>query len=464
LRAAPGEGNAVTTENPPLARRGRNFASISVALFERLMPDPLILAIGLTAVVALSALIFAPQGSVPNILTSWYAGTFNILGFAFQMILILVTGHALAHAPLVQRGLKRLVATVATPNQAVTVTFLMAAAASWINWGFGLVIGAVLAREVAKQVRVDFAWLVAAAYSGFVIYASGPSGSIPLSQASRGNVLNIVEKITGHIVPFSESLFSTFNVVPTLLVLLVMPFVLILVRPRENEMQVFVPPSEPPPAPRERAAAGLLFARRIERSPVGSLFLVAAGMGYVTVALAGGRLNVDINLVIFMFLIAGLALHGSPLNYADAVKNAARQTGAMMLQYPIYGGIMGIMTATGLAEQISHGIADSASAYTLPFLSFVSSIFISLVIPSGGGHWAVQGPFTIPAAVALNASIPATTMAVAMGEEVANMLQPFWALPVVAIAGIGIQRVLGFTVLTFMVSTLIYGAALLVLI
>ena len=166
--------------------------------------------------------------------------------------------------------------------------------------------------------------------------------------------------------------------------------------------------------------------------------------------------------MIFLFLIAGLALHGSPLDYADAVKGAAKQTGSMMLQYPIYGGIMGIMTATGLAEEISRSIASTASAGTLPILSFISSIFISLVIPSGGGHWAVQGPFTIPAAVALDASISATTMAVAMGEEVANMLQPFWALPLVAIAGIGIQRVLGFTVVTFFVGTILYGAALLV--
>jgi short-chain fatty acids transporter len=194
------------------------------------------------------------------------------------------------------------------------------------------------------------------------------------------------------------------------------------------------------------------------------LFLAAAGVAYVMVAWTNGQLTVDINLVIFLFLIAGLALHGSPVNYGEAVKNAARQTGAMMLQYPIYGGIMGIMTATGLAEIISSSIAASASAETLPVFSFASSIFISFIIPSGGGHWAVQGPFTIPAAVALNASIPATTMAVAMGEEVANMLQPFWALPVVAIAGIGIQRVMGFTVLTFVVSTIVYGAALLLLI
>jgi short-chain fatty acids transporter len=451
-------------ESQPVAGRRRSFASVSVALFEQLMPDALILAIGLTAVVALAAVIFAPNGTLTVILISWYSGMFAILGFAFQMILVLVTGHALAHSPLVQLALRSLVATVSTPNRAVTVTFLTAALASWINWGFGLVVGGVLAREIAKQVRVDFAWLVAAAYSGFVIYASGPSGSIPLSQASPGNALNIVEKLTGHILPYSQSIFGAFNIVPTLLVVLIMPFVLLWVRPGAQEMQVFLPSAETAARAPANAPTSPSFARRIEGSRIGSLFLVAAGAGYLAVQASAGQLSVDINLVIFLFLIAGLALHGSPLAYADAVKAAARQTGSMMLQYPIYGGIMGIMTATGLAEQISRSIAATASADTLPILSFASSIFISLVIPSGGGHWAVQGPFTIPAAVQLGASIPATTMAVAMGEEVANMLQPFWALPLVAIAGIGIQRVLGFTVLTFAVSTILYGASLLFLI
>jgi short-chain fatty acids transporter len=449
----------MSADTPPLVKR-RSFTSVSVDVFERLMPDAFVLAIALTAIVGAAAAIFAPQGTLTTILTGWYGGIFNILGFAFQMVLILVSGHALAHSPPVQRGLRLLVARITTPNQAVVVTFLIAALASWINWGFGLVIGAVLAREVAKHIRVDFAWLVAAAYSGFVIYDSGPSGSIPLSQASPGNALNIVEKVTGHILPYSQSIFTTLNIVPTLLVLVVMPFVLILMRPRAEEVQVFVPPPEPPAPMRQTNPS---FARRIEASPVASLFLVAFGIAYVVMAFSGGRLIVDANMVILLFLIAGLALHGSPLNFAEAVKNAAKQTGSLILQYPIYGGIMGIMTATGLAAEISSSVAASASAYSLPILSYVSSIFISLVIPSGGGHWAVQGPFTIPAAVALNASVSATTMAVAMGEQVANMLQPFWALPVVAIAGIGIQRVLGFTVVTFMISGLIYGAALLIL-
>src|SRR4029079_17661582 len=124
---------------------------------------------------------------------------------------------------------------------------------------------------------VDFAWLVAAAYSGFVIYDSGPSGSIPLSQASPGNALNIVEKVTGHILPYGQSIFTTLNIVPTLIVLLVMPFVLMRMRPAEHDTQVFVPPVETPP---KAVARSQLLARRIEHSPLGSLFLVAAGIAY----------------------------------------------------------------------------------------------------------------------------------------------------------------------------------------
>ncbi len=451
-------GTAQTT----VPERRRSFTGATTVLFERFMPDAFVLAIGLTALVAVLAFLIAPHGTLPVILSSWYGGIFGILGFAFQMILILVTGHVLAHAPPVQRGLRALVATVHTPNAAVALTFVVAAAASWLNWGFGLVIGAVLAREVARQVRVDFAWLVAAAYSGWVIWGSGPSGSIPISQASHGNVLNVVEKLTGHILPFGDTIFAGVNLIPTVLIVLVMPFAFMLIRPRDHEAHIYAPPADPAPPP--PPAGPVAFRHRVERSPAGSLFLVAAGLGYLGMTAWTGQFTLDVNTVIFVFLIAGLLLHGSPVAYADAVKNAARQTGGMMLQYPIYGGIMGIMGATGLAEQVSRGFVAAASAHTLPFLGFLASLVITFVVPSGGGHWAVQGPFTIPAALALHASIPATTMGVAMGEEVANMLQPFWALPVVAIAGIGIQRVLGFTVVTFLVAGVIYGAALLLLV
>ena len=443
-------------------RRGlQSVAPMFVDLFERYMPDPFVLAIGLTAVTAVLALLVAPKGSPVVIVNTWYNGIFAILGFAFQMILILATGHALAHAPVVSRFLHRLVALARTPNQAVVLTFLVAAAASLLNWGFGLVVGAILAREVARQVRVDFGWLVAAAYSGFVVWASGISSSIALTQATHGNALNIVEKITGQLLPLSDTVFATFNWLPTLLIVLVMPVVFIAIRPADADVTAFVPEPEPPAAP---VTVSNSPARRMDRSPVGSLFLVAAGLAAVFVLWLQGTLSLDVNMVILVFLIGGIALHGSPVAYGAAMRNAARQTGGMMLQYPFYGGIMGIMSGTGLADTISKAFVAVSSAHTLPFWSYICSLIITFFVPSGGGHWAVQGPFVVPAAATLHASMAGSAMAVAMGEQVANMLQPFWALPVVAMAGIGIQRVMGFTVVTFVVTGVINALALLLLV
>lgn len=444
------------------ARRRSGLQAVApffVNLFERFMPDPFVLAIGLTAVVAILALLIAPKGTPDVILSSWYAGIFNILGFAFQMILILATGHALANAPPVARELRRVVALAKTPNRAVVLTFLIAAAASWLNWGFGLVVGAMLAREVASRVRVDFGWLVAAAYSGWVIWASGPSSSIALSQATHGNALNIVEKLTGHLLPMSTTVFTGFNLLPTILVVIAVPIAFIAIRPADIDVVAFSPQPEPAATPAPMTPASV--AQRIDTSPLGSWFLLVAGIATLALAWWRGLFTFDVNAVIFIFLIAGIALHGTPVAYGTAMRNAARQTGGMMLQYPFYGGIMGIMTATGLAEVISKAFVAIATAGTLPFWSYICSLVVTFFVPSGGGHWAVQGPFVIPAAVALHAPVAVSTMAVAMGEEVANMLQPFWALPVVAMAGIGIQRVMGFTVVTFVISGAIYGVALL---
>jgi short-chain fatty acids transporter len=350
---------------------------------------------------------------------------------------------------------------VRTPNQAVVLTFLVAAIASWLNWGFGLVVGAVLAREAAKRVRLDFGWLVAAAYSGWVIWASWPSNSIALSQATHGNALNIVEKITGNLLPFSETVFTTFNLLPTLVVVIAMPLIFIAVRPREDEAEIFVPSDDPEPPRLEQGPAS--FSERANNSRAVSFFIVALGAGYLARTWWLNGFSLDVTTVIMFFLIAGIALHQYPVAYGNAMKNAAKQTGSMMLQYPLYGGIMGMMGATGLAAMISKFFVAIATTHTLPFWTYVASLFISFMVPSGGGHWAVQGPFAVPAAISLHASIPATTMGVAMGEQVANMLQPFWALPVVAMAGIGIQRVLGFTAVTFAIAWLIYAAGLLLL-
>ncbi len=451
------------TTQDAVAPRRRSFVAGSVYLFERLLPDPFVIAIGLTFAVAVAALLFAPKGDLVTVVTSWYTGVFGIVGFAFQMVMILVTGHAVAHAPIVQRGLKRLVATVSTPNQAVVLTFLVAAVASWLNWGFGLVVGAILAREVAKRIRLDFGWLVAAAYSGWVIWASGPSSSIALSQATHGNALNIVEKLTGKLLPFGETVFTSFNLVPTILVVIAVPIAFILLKPREDEIVAFVPGPDDQAAPAATKAGGHL---RRDRQPVAGRQPVP---GFAGARLSRGELDEQGRQLRRQYRDPDLPdLWCRPARHSGGLfrghEERRQAVGSMILQYPIYGGIMGMIDATGLAAMISKFFVVISTAHTLPFWTYFASLFITFLVPSGGGHWAVQGPFAIPAAIELHASIPAVTMSVAMGEQVSNMMQPFWALPVVAMAGIGIQRVLGFTVVTFFVAGIIYGGALLVLV
>jgi short-chain fatty acids transporter len=447
----------------PTARKTR-FTETVIRFFERTIPDPFVLAILITVVVAVLSVAFAPHASAAHLIGGWYKGFFDILTFAFQITLVLVTGHAFAHAPLVQRMFKTLVSIARTPVQAAALTFVLVALASFCNWGLGLVVSALLAREVAKRMRVDFAWIVAAGFSGWVVWASGISSSIALAQSTPGSAMNVVQKLTGQVLPFSSTVFTSFNLVPTLIMLVAMPFVFAWLKPADEDAVVLDTQKHPDEPRRERPTGAPSFARWIEYSWLGSAFIGAAGIAFLVLAHSENLPFSGVNAVIFVMFIAGVILHGYPLAYADAVKNAAKQTGSMMLQYPLYGGIMGMMDATGLPDVISHFFIAISNAHTLPFWSYVCSLIVTFFIPSGGGHWAVQGPFVVPAAVALHASVPATTMAVAMGEQVSNMLQPFWAAPVVAMAGIGVQRVLGFTAMTFVVGALVYGAALLLLV
>jgi short-chain fatty acids transporter len=445
------------------ATRPRGVVAGLVYVFEQVMPDPFVLSIGLTLVVSLLALAFAPHASVPTILTSWYGGTFNILGFALQMILILATGYAIADAPVVQRGLRAMAMKAQTPARAALLVFPIVAIAAWLNWGLGLIVGALLSREIAKRVQVDFAWLVAGSYSAWSVCNSGLSSSIALSQASHGNALNLVEKATGHVIPLSETVFSPFVYIPTVLVVVVMTAIFIWMHPKPEHVVAFKEPkadAETEADPHALGSAASSFAARAEQSMLGTLFLLLLGVGYLALTWHSKGFELDINTTILIFLLAGLALQRTPIAYANAIRKAARQTGSMLLQYPVYGGIMGIMTGTGLASVIAKKFVAIATPATLPVWSYLSSLIITLLIPSAGGHWAVQGPFVLPAALSLHASVPHTAMGVAMAENVSNMLQPFWAVPVVAIAGIRIQRVMGYTAVTFVVSLVIYAAAL----
>jgi short-chain fatty acids transporter len=199
----------------------------------------------------------------------------------------------------------------------------------------------------------------------------------------------------------------------------------------------------------------------MENSPVFTLMLVALVVGYFAVTWSSSGFTLGLNELIAIFFLLGWLAHRRPIRYVRAFQNSIRAGGPIALQFPLYGGLMGIMTSSGLSQVLAKGFVAFSSAATLPFWSFISSIIISIFVPSGGGHWVVQGPVMTPAASSLGADQAMTAMGVAYGEQVANMLQPFWALPILAIVGLGIRQVMGYEVLAFVIGTLIFGGALL---
>jgi short-chain fatty acids transporter len=436
-----------------------------VYLFEKMMPDPYVFAVILTFTTAVLAYALTPATFGTDIALGWYNGVFNILTFACQVVLMLVAGHSLASSSPIHAALEKIASLAKTPRAAVSLTIIISMTACWVHWGFGLVTAALLAREIAKRVRVDFGWLVAAAYSGHVIAVEGMSGTIALAQATPGSALNIVEKVTGHGLPLTETVFAKFTLVPVVVLFLLLPLIFRYTEPSASDsIAADMDRLRAEDRPVQVIDKGASFAVRLDSAWILSFLLALGGAAALVEHWRHTGFALDINSVILVFLLLGILFHWRPIRYVEAVKHAARVTGPLILQYPLYGGIMGIMTATGLAGVIARVFLKVSTAATLPFWTYLSSLVITFFVPSGGGHWAVQGPFILPAARELHASMAGTTMAVAMGESVANMIQPFFALPVLAIAGIGMRRMMGFMVITFVVSFVAFGLSLLLLV
>lgn len=441
----------------------RYLTRLCVRYAERYIPNPYLYAVILTFITVVAAFIWTPSGAV-KIIDSWYGGIWNIFTFALQMALILATGVTLADAPLIKRWLKKLAALPSNQEWGAVTVFLAAAIGSWLNWGFGLVVGAIIAREIGKRLKdVDFGFLVAAAYMGFMVWASGLSSSIALATATHGSALNIVEKITGNVAGFDRTIFTYYNLIPVALLIIIIPIALHFMGPSETEMQKVDPEIlirqdvVEHPENDERT-----FATILEKSWIITVLLVLMGVFYEVHTFLTTGFNLDINGFIFIMLMLGLVFHGRPINYVRSFESGARTTGPILLQFPLYGGIMGIMTGTGLAVVIAASFVTFSTPRTLAFWTFISSNIISLFVPSGGGHWAVQGPFVVPAAIKLHVDPAITAMATAMGEQTANMIQPFWALPILAIARLGIKDIMGYCVIAMVIGLLLYGGSLLI--
>ena len=427
-----------------LARLGELFSRWA----ERWVPDPFVLALALTSVTLLGG--FALTGSAGTVFQGWYDGFSStaLLAFALQMCLILVTGQALASSPPVQRLVRSLARWPKHTPAAAGLVALIACLTGLIQWGLGAVVAAFVVREIAISAAedgrpMDIPVLGAAAYTGLAIWHGGLSGSAPLKAAESAQ---FTQGVTAAI-PVSETLFSPLNFVVSGGLLILLPLTCMALAPKQPLV----------PEPRSHQAAGSL---RHERSVLG---LLTGGGAATLVAYAWFRSEVafDLNSVNLFFLALALAAHGSIRSFLDSVSEAARGAGAIIVQFPLYFGILGVMQASGMIEKLSAAMASVASATTFPLLTFLSAGIVNFFVPSGGGQWALQSDVLLTSAAALDLGSAPTVMAFAYGDEWTNLLQPFWALPLLAITGLKARQIAGYTAVLAIVMGLYVGAVLL---
>ncbi|WP_404454461.1 short-chain fatty acid transporter [Oceanobacillus kapialis] len=423
-------------------------------MVQRYLPDAFLFALILTLAVFILGIIFTDSSPV-DMVSYWGDGFWDLLAFAMQMSLIVVTGYILASTPVVKNLLKKISTLANTPSQAILLVTFVASLACIVNYGFGLVVGALFAIHVAKRVpSVDYRILMASAYSGFLLWHGGLSASIPLLIATPGHFM----EDTMGTVPVTETLFSSFNLFIVFFLLFTLPFInRFLMKSRDplnqGDAHLWRPESiDGSSEETEEVKVAETPAEKLENSQILSMVIGVLGFGFIIYFFVENGFDLNINIVNFIMLFLGILFHRTPRRFLNSVTNAVKNVGGIIVQFPFYAGIMGMMVASGLSEQMSTAFVNMSNEFTFPLFSFLSAGLVNFFVPSGGGQWAVQGPIMIPAALALDVSTAKTAMAVAWGDAWTNMIQPFWALPLLAIAGLKVRDIMGFCVLILVYS------------
>jgi len=430
-------------------------------LMRKYLPDPFVFAIGLTLLTIILAMVVEGKGFMSTT-KAWGDGFWNLLAFTTQMAVILAMGYVLASAPLVDKLLTKIVNKVEKPRTAIIVATLVGAIGSYLNWGFGLVIGGIMAKKLASKVKgVHYPLIIAAAYSGFTMYGLGLSASIPVLISTPGHPF---EKEMG-VIGLSQTIFSLPMIITSVVVVVTLPILNALLHPKRAEDIIEYDPSieaekEVAAASAESLLANNTIANKLNNSRILSLLIGIVGIVYIISYFVGGR-SIDLNMINFIILFLGIILLGTPANYVAKLNDGIKTISGIILQYPFYAGIMAIMAASGLVTTISKLFVDMSNAATLPFWGIISSFVINFFAPSGGGHWVVQGPFMIDAAKELGASLSQTSMSVMLGNAWNDLVQPFWLLPALALSKLKLKDVMGYTVVSMFWVGIIYVVAVL---
>src|SRR5690554_3760645 len=458
-----------------------SFSKKFERLFHNVLPSPFTLAVGLTFFVLLVAVLFFKPADHTflnhgvDVLGYWYRGIWNgpFLVFAYQMILILVLGHVLALTKSADRFISKAAGYCTDTVRAAAIVTAVCVILGLLNWGMALIFGAIFARKVAeyatqKGFKINYPLVAASGYVGLMVFHGGFSGSSLIKVAESGHLADLMKGNTamaGIALPdyigFSETVFSPMNISVIVALILILPFSAYALG--KNAMATTYHLKRYHPSGNAILKTG--WAERFDdyQFPavfLGLLCLITASI-VATNSIVNGNANfVDPNFLNFVFLGLGLIGHGSLSKFAEAVGEAITGAAGILIQFPLYFGIMGVMQHSGIVSGISSFFVSISSARTYPIFTFFSAGFINILVPSGGGQWMVQGPIIVEAATKMNLPLSKSILAMAYGDQITNMIQPFWALPLLSITGLRARDILPYTLFFMIVGSAIFLTAL----
>ncbi len=455
------------------------FTDRYTKLFQWLLPSPFAIALILTIFTFLIALFFSksPETDHSNyildLVNHWQSGLWNngLMVFAMQMMLMLVLGHVLALSQPINAIIDVFVKHANNSAKAAFLVSFLTIMVAYFNWGLGLIFGAIFTRKIGeyalkKGISINYPLVGAAGYVGLMVWHGGISGSALIKVAEKGHLKSIMAGIISEDaisslpeqIGLNETVFSPMNLTVSVLILILVPTFLFYLAKKSRSNTL---PEISILSTHLKSDKTWTGAEKIDHhSRIGSLMGLLILFSAIYLVLQEEEiLNfrfITPNLLNLVLLGMGLLLHGSLSNFLTAVDQAISGAAGILIQFPLYFGIMGIMKGSGMVQLLSDFFVSISNETSFPIFTMLSAGIVNIFVPSGGGQWAVQGPIIIQACQDIGVSLPKAILALAYGDQLTNMLQPFWALPLLGITGLKAKQILPYTLMTMLVGGMLY--------
>ena len=462
----------------------KKFSDKYLNVTSKILSTPLSIAFLLTFATIIFSLVVKSNQSIglidasKQVAIAWNKGLWDPstggLYFAFQMMFMLVMGHTIALTPAAQNIIQALIKSCSNSAKSAFIVCFITIILSYFNWSLGLIFGAILARNIGEKFsienkKINYPLIVSSAYTGMLIWHGGFSGSAPTKVMEDNSLNQMVAHPNISVptnIPLEMTIGSSMNLYIAIMSIILLPLIVFFIGKKVKEDTLNLSPFKMldkkfTKKVKLSGAEKIDFSRWFIRI-IGFLIIIVCFVHVNETPIQNKLGFINPNFINLFLLGLTLVLHKHIHSFINSVQNAIGDISGILIQFPLYFGILGIMKEAGLIELISNQLISISTINTLPFYTFLSAGIVNFFVPSGGGQWAIQGPIIIQSVAYLNADLPKTIMAMAYGDQLTNMLQPFWALPLLGITKSKAKDILPYTFLFFVVGFILFGSALLI--